>query len=203
MGHPVPRRPGRNQLDPFTAEYESTIGESLDRFPVSIFLCGSAVRRRSPAKRRLNRHDIRLFLKKKLESNLKQCKVKLGEHKALIRVFARKVGPLASNLADHELGLAREKMDLVIIFPCSPGSFAELGMFCVVEAIAEKMRIFVQRKYRNNKSYVMQGPVKAAEQNNAKIFFVDYSEHEEIWNHVRDIVLGVKARKRKHSLVSE
>ena len=191
------------ELDAYTADFLKRTVDSLDRIPVNIFLCGSALDERAKRERRGNPLDIRLFLKRKLEDGLKHCDVKLGEHKALIRAFAQAVGGRAANLADHEFALAKERMDLVIIFPCSPGSFAELGMFCLVEGIAAKMRIFIHKEYRNKKSYIIQGPVKAAEQNNAKIFFVDYCQREKIWNSVREVVLEVKAKKRKRELLSE
>jgi hypothetical protein len=203
MSLPVVRRPRRNQLDPDTAEYLAKTLESLDRIRVDIFLCGSAINKRNALKRRRGHRDIRLFLKRRLEKRLKQCHVRLGEHKALIHAYSEAVGPRASNLADHEFALAKEKMDLVVIFPCSPGSFAELGMFCLAQGIPTKMRIFVDKQYRNSRGYVMQGPVKAAAQNNAGVFFVDYLDREKIWEHVHHIVLEVKARKRKRSLLSE
>lgn len=190
-------------LDTYTADYLKQTVKSLDRIPVNIFLCGSALDSRAERPTRERPRDIRRFLKKRLENGVKRCDVKLGEHKALIRAFSQAVGARATNLADHELGLAKgKKMDLVIIFPCSPGSFAELGMFCLVEGIAAKMRIFIHETYKRKKSYIMQGPVKAAEQNNAKIFFVDYAEREKIWSSVHEVVLEVKAKKRKRRLLS-
>jgi hypothetical protein len=199
----VPIPPRRIPLDPLTAEYLATTEEGLNRIRVKVFLCGPAVTKRTASARRGDHADIRLFLKGKLERGLKRCEVRLGEHKALIRAFSKGVGPRAANLADHEFALAKEQMDLVIIFPCSPGSFAELGMFCLVGEIARKMRIFVHKDYRKHKSYVIEGPVRAAKQNDAKVFFVDYLQREKIWKYVRDIVLEVKARKRKRNLLSE
>jgi hypothetical protein len=92
-------------------------------------------------------------------------------------------------------------MDLVIIFPCSPGSFAELGMFCLVEDVAEKMRIIVDREFRTSKGYVMLGPVRAAALNNAKVVYVDYKRRDEVWNEIKELVLEVKAVKRKRRLL--
>jgi len=192
-----------NQLDAFTEEYFAKTTESLDRIRVNVFLCGSGTKQQS-AKRQAGRLiDLRVFLKKRLEARLKLCDVKLGEHKESIKAFSRAVGPRATNLADHELALAQKMMDLIIIFPCSPGSFAELGMFCLVDTIAAKMKVFVKEKYRSQRTFIMKGPVRAAEQNDAKIFFVNYRQREGIWKLVHDLVLEVKAKKRKRNLLSE
>jgi hypothetical protein len=127
--------------------------------------------------------------------------VTLGEHKGTVRAYAAQIGRRAFNLADHEFALVKNHMDLVIIFPCSPGSFAELGMFCLVEDVAEKMRIIVDRERKRSKGYVMLGPVKAAEQNKARVVFVDYKHRDNVWKEIKELVLEVKAMKRKRRLL--
>jgi len=185
--------------DPFTSGLHKETVRSLDRLPVTIFLCGPGMKKKPAYGRKVI--DIRSFVKSKLKNELKHCEVKIGEHREMIRAFAEAVGRRAANLADHEFALAKKKgIDLIIIFPCSPGSFAELGMFCLTESIAGKMRIFVNRRHRKKKSYLMEGPVKAAEQNNAKVFYIHYSRRNEIWHEIKDIVLEVKAKKRRRKL---
>jgi hypothetical protein len=202
-GPQVPNQPKKYAVDPFTDDYFQATVRSLEKIPVNVFICGSEIIRGRKAERDGRRHDIRLFLKARMERQLKRCAVKLGEHRALIRAYSKAVGSRATNLADHEFALAKsKKMDLIIVFPCSPGSFAELGMFCLVDKIAQKMRIFVKRKFRGSKGYLMQGPVKAAEQYNAKVFFVNYSARDHIWDKVKDIVLEAKAKKRKTHLLA-
>jgi hypothetical protein len=188
-------------LDPLSKEINIATRRSLDRFPVRVFLCGSAIKASRPSGSRKRPRDIRAFIKSKLKSEMKKCVVRLGEHKENIRAFAEATGPRASNLADHEFALVRNHMDLVIIFPCSPGSFAELGMFCLTKRVAEKMRIIIDMDYRKSKGYVMLGPVKAAEQNNAKIVFVSYRKRSDVWKEIKDLVLEVKAAKRKKRLL--
>jgi len=174
---------------------------SLDKFPVRVFLCGSAVKNPRSRSGRARRKDIRIFIKSKLKSEMKQCEVTLGEHKNTTRAYAEAIGRRAFNLADHEFALVKNHMDLVIIFPCSPGSFAELGMFCLVEDVAGKLWIIVDREQKTSKGYVMLGPVKAAEQNNAKVVYVDYKHRDNVWKEIKELVLEVKARKRKRRLL--
>lgn len=194
------RRPNTNFVDSYTQEvYRETV-QSLDKIPVNIFLCGPGIKKKRMTRGGTSRMDIRTFIKSKLQTEMRRCDVKMGEHQGSIRAFGEAVGQRAANLADHEFALVTRKgLDLLLIFPCSPGSFAELGMFCLVADVAEKMAIFVRPRYRRSKGYVLQGPVKAAEQNNARVFF--YRHRNKIWEEIRDIVLGVKARKRKRKLL--
>jgi hypothetical protein len=188
-------------LDPLAKEVNISTRRGLDRFPVRVFLCGSAGKSKTPSGSRKRHRDIRTFIKSKLNSEMKHCVVRLGEHRENIRAFAEATGPRAANLADHEFALVRNHMDLVIIFPCSPGSFAELGMFCLTKRVAEKMRILINSNYKKSRGYVMLGPVKAAEQNNAKVIFVNYRNRSAVWREIKDLVLEVKAGKRKRRLV--
>jgi hypothetical protein len=192
----------RNQPDRYTKDYLQETRRDLERISINVFLCGAGQplpRRRETAH---SQSDIRSYLKEKIRTELDRCDVKFGEHKELISAF-RKVAGKAANLADHELGLARrKKMDLVIIFPCSPGSFAELGMFSVAERIAPKMIVFVDLQHRRNDSYLRHGPIKAAALRRARVFFVDYKKREHIWRRVRDLVLEQKSRKRSSKLLT-
>jgi hypothetical protein len=187
----------RSKSDRYTQDYLVETKRDLDRTIVTMFLCGPgqpATKRRT---RLRAREDIRTFLRKKIYSELARCEVKFGEHQDLIRAFRSATGKAAANLADHELSLARRrKMDLVIIFPCSPGSFAELGMFSMTKKIASKMIVFVDHRHRNKKSYLSHGPIKAAQLRSARVYFVDYADRARIWARVKSLVQEQKAVKR-------
>ena len=116
------------------------------------------------------------------------------------RSRAAAVGKTATNLADHELALAH-KIDLLVIFPSSAGSIAELGMFCLEDTIAQKMAIFLSRRFRRSRSFVVNGPVAAAKRRNSKIFYVDYSDRDKIWKEVRSLVLDIRANKGRARLL--
>jgi hypothetical protein len=184
------------QLDKDTQEYLEQTQRSLEKIPIQIFLCGAGI---APAKTRPKRQkhrDLRLVMRERLRKEIPKCAVKLGEHKPLIRAFKKVIGKSA-NLADHEVSLAkRKKMDLVVIFPSSPGSFAELGMFSMADPIARKLVVYVNKKHRNNRSFLMEGPVKAAKLRTAQIHFVDYRHTSRIWDSLREIVIETKNRKR-------
>ncbi|HEV2388835.1 MAG TPA: hypothetical protein VGS20_16450 [Candidatus Acidoferrales bacterium] len=183
-------------IDLFTAEYLQETQKSIEKTKVCVFLCGPGLTSRGPGGSPMRGAGLRAFVRRKLNKEMPGCTVRLGEHRALIRAF-RRVVRRSANLADHELGLAKLKStDLVVIFPSSPGSFAELGMFSMAEKIARKMVVLVDRSHRKNRGFLIEGPVKAARLRNATIEYVDYRRRQKIWELVREEVLAVKERKR-------
>jgi hypothetical protein len=176
-------------------EFAQSLSTALDGISLSVFLCGKGLSSK-PSSRR----DIRTYLQSMLETEIQSCRVKLGEHKILIQTYGSVAGKTALNLADHELALA-SKIDLLVIFPSSAGSLAELGMFCLEETIAQKMAIFLSSKYRKSKSFVVHGPVAAAKRRNSKVFYVDYSDRIKIWKEVKSLVLAIRANKGRSKLL--
>jgi hypothetical protein len=179
----------------FVNEFYQGLTTALDDISLSVFLCGKGLTTK-PSSRR----DIRTYLQRMLETEVKSCRVKLGEHKVLIRTYTTAVGKTATNLADHELALAH-KIDLLVIFPSSAGSIAELGMFCLEDTIARKMVIFLNRRFRQSRSFVVNGPVAAAKRRNSKVFYVDYSDRDKIWREIKSLVLDIRANKGRTRLL--
>ena len=64
-----------------------------------------------------------------------------------------------SNLLDYENILARSA-DSILLICESMGSAAELGAFVQSEQIRKKLIIGIERKYRRQHSFIMDGPVK-------------------------------------------
>lgn len=78
-----------------------------------------------------------------------------------------------------------DQTDLVVIFPSSQGSIAELGIFCTHEKISPKLLVVLPSERRGDKSFVV-GPLrKAGKMGNAVIKFRDYENVKEIWRLVR------------------
>lgn len=179
----------------FVDEFARSLAAGLGKVSLSVFLCGKGLSS-APSTRR----DIRTYLRGMLETEIETCRVKLGEHKSLIRTYKKAVGAKATNLADHEWELAN-RIDLLVIFPSSPGSIAELGMFCLEDDIARKMVIFLNRKHRKSVSFVVNGPVAAAKRRNSKVFYVDYSDRDRIWQKVKNLVLDIRANKGRTRLL--
>ncbi len=179
----------------FVQEFTKDLATALEGISLSIFLCG-----RGLATKPSSRRDIRTYLQTMLEAEIKSCQVKLGEHKALIGAYRTVVGDTAANLADHEWALA-SRIDLLVIFPSSAGSIAELGMFCLEDSIARKMVILLSSKYEKSTSFVVNGPVAAARRRISKVFYVDYTDRERILKEVKGLVLDIRANKGRTRLL--
>lgn len=53
-----------------------------------------------------------------------------------------------------------QAVDLIILIPESPGSFAELGAFSMRKELAQKMLVLRQGKYKSDKSFINHGPIR-------------------------------------------
>jgi hypothetical protein len=184
----------------YAEDFTSTLTNALDKVTVNVFLCGKGLAS-NPSETSTNGSDLRLFLQDKLQNEVKNCRVKLGEHQSLIERYRSAAGAVAFNLADHEFAMART-IDLVVIFPCSPGSFAELGMFSREESIATKMAIFLDVGYGDSKGYIVEGPVAAARLRQSKVYVFDYSDREAILKQVTELVMIRRALKGQQKLLT-
>jgi len=183
-------------------EFQRENSEGFSKVPIQIFLCGKGLPRKKKSRKRSSNSssDLRIYLRSRLRKEVKRCEVWLGEHISLIRAYRRGLGG-PGNLADYEFALAlRKDTDLVILFPSGPGSFAEIGMFCRNKPIALKMVVFVDRKLRGRRGFLMAGPYEAARIRRAQIRYVNYADKEDIWKSVHSLVLEEKEKKRAREL---
>ena len=65
-----------------------------------------------------------------------------------------------------------EVSDSIILLVESPGSFCELGAFAYTEKLFnDKLIIIIDEKYKNDKSFIMSGPVAKVRKDGAKVVF--------------------------------
>lgn len=126
---------GRSILNSYTK-----IG--IDR-SLSIFLCGGSMTGNSA---RELFHD--------LCKNEKNLSVKFPEG-----LFDELLEKNAYNLLELEELLANS-VDAIVIFPESPGSFAELGAFAESTSLRDKIVCISERKYSRNFSFINLGPIR-------------------------------------------
>lgn len=73
--------------------------------------------------------------------------------------------------------LLADSVDVVLMSPESPGSFAELGAFANNEKLRKKMVCIIDEKYRKNKSFINQGPIKLIKKANKDgVVFINTKE---------------------------
>jgi hypothetical protein len=80
---------------------------------------------------------------------------------------------LLEGQANHSL-LALETqlanaVDLIILIPESPGSFAELGAFTMLPELAKKMLVLRQGRYKSDKSFINHGPIRLLKHHKGKV----------------------------------
>jgi hypothetical protein len=73
--------------------------------------------------------------------------------------------------------LLADSVDAVVVIPESAGSFAELGAFANNEKLREKMICLIDVKYKRDKSFINQGPVKLVKSvNKDAVVYIDESK---------------------------
>lgn len=71
-------------------------------------------------------------------------------------------------------GLLADSVDAIVLIPESPGSFAELGAFANDEKLRIKLICVVDKKYKKDKSFINQGPLRLVKKaNQFGLIFID------------------------------
>ncbi len=92
-----------------------------------------------------------------------------------------------------------DSVDAIVLFPESPGAFAELGAFSNNENLARKMVVIANKKYMSNKSFINYGPnrlVRASK--TGKVMNISYDdlnntdEKRKIYQRVNDYITKIK-----------
>jgi hypothetical protein len=87
--------------------------------------------------------------------------------------------------------LLAESVDAIVLIPESPGSFAELGAFANDEKLRNKLVCIIERKYKKDKSFINQGPLKLVKKaNKSALVYIDP-------NHIQEAIFDLNASIRK------
>lgn len=77
-------------------------------------------------------------------------------------------------------GLLADSVDAIVLIPESPGSFAELGAFANDEQLRSKLICLVDKKYKKDKSFINQGPLRLVKKANPfGLIFIDPDDIDE------------------------
>jgi len=97
--------------------------------------------------------------------------------------------------------LLADSVDAVVIIPESPGSFAELGAFANDEKLRNKLICIIDKKYKKDKSFINQGPLKLVKKANKHgLIFID---PDDIEKEVENLCTSLKKMKKSSSKVSD
>lgn len=110
----------------------------------------------------------------------------------------RQLDERGQNISHFEKTIA-EAVDSVLIFPESPGSFAELGYFSAYDSVAKKTLVAIREEYQSN-SFINLGPVHAIARASqfAPVPFVIAEATEERMSQIAERLLGESLRKRSY-----
>jgi hypothetical protein len=97
-----------------------------------------------------------------------------------------------------------DSVDSIVLFPESPGSFAELGAFANNQRLANKLICVGQKKYAKKKSFINYGPVRLIKASDTgKVFNIAYNDLEledkktKIYKRINDAITAIK---KKHPI---
>jgi len=98
-------------------------------------------------------------------------------------------------------GLLADSVDVIVLIPESPGSFAELGAFANDEKLRHKLICLVDNKYKKNKSFINQGPLKLVKNaNNHGLIFIDPNK---IDKEIDKISTALRSMKKTSSKIND
>ncbi len=92
-----------------------------------------------------------------------------------------------------------DSVDSIVLFPESPGSFAEIGAFSNNEKLAKKMVVLSNKKYKTNKSFINYGPYRLIKlTGTGKVMHINYThlshpdEKYKIYRNVNNYISKIK-----------
>ena len=116
-----------------------------------------------------------------------------AEHAEMVRA-AKKGFKSCDNLSRLELHIAHI-VQLIILIPDSPGSFAELGLFAHHEEISRRLVILYNKRAKGvTKSFIFLGPIKYADELKVEILPTDYRKIERVWAKIVKYIEREKTR---------
>lgn len=89
--------------------------------------------------------------------------------------------------------LLADSIDVIIIIPESPGSFTELGAFANDENLRKKIICLVDEKYKKNRSFINQGPIKLVKKVNSQgVIYIDPNNLDKYIKKIQSSIREVK-----------
>lgn len=159
------------------SEFDEALDESIASSRLKVLVLGPNMRSKEPAG----------VLRRHIHKEARAFGVSvLGEITGLINASKRRLGA-GHNLCDYESFLV-EKMDAVVIIPASPGSYAELGLFSLVDDVCSKSLVLFKKGPSSRRSFLNLGTRRAYRNRGATIRNVDYADVDEAWKEVRQFL---------------
>jgi len=178
-------------------EFNARLRSARKRLDLKVFLCGAAIERHNPPPPESREAALRYRIMQLLVES--GCEVILGEDAEFYHA-ARDVLKAKVTYAHHELLLAARHADVTVVFPCSAGSFAELGMFAAAAEITRKLIVVIDDKDEYREGYIANGPALMAEYEGTAVEFLPYENVDAVWRFLLPRLDAVAMRRIKDEI---
>ena len=169
------------------ADFEGRVTDLIGSVRLTVFVCGPAVMDASGTPSAEPGATVRRYVSERIEKE-GHCYV-WGEHLPSKGGGSKATWIRRFDDANKEVMFAvHDKTDLVVIFPSSSGSLAELGAFCMHDQISPKLLIIFDKRLKGDKGFVVRALGKAARSRKATIRFQDYGRPKGVWAVVRKAI---------------
>ena len=105
-----------------------------------------------------------------------------------------------NNAATYERHHLKKHTDAVIVLPCSPGSFCEIGDWATTDSISKKSLVIIDSEHHGQNNYINDGVAKLAQLQGAVVKYLPYDDLENIKNICVEFVDAVKSKQRLDKL---
>ncbi len=174
---PYKPHPARAVINDFGIRLPEAVVETH----ITLFVCGPTPSRKSSAL-------LRKYISTEIAKKIRAVTVVWGEHRDFRGLVGKNIHLRRFNDVTKELHFARNDSDLVIIFPDSPGSFVELGIFGMHPHVCSRLVIVFDKRYKKSKSFVIDAMGSTAKNQNAVIKFVNYKKRDQVLQQLEAII---------------
>jgi hypothetical protein len=94
--------------------------------------------------------------------------------------------------------LLADSVDIIILIPESPGSFAELGAFANNDKLREKIICIVDKRYQKHKSFINLGPLKLIKKSGKdRVVYIDTNDLDSHMKTIHKLIKKLKKNIKK------
>jgi hypothetical protein len=171
-----------NRKEPRTAvaDFAQRLPQAVSETHFTVFICGPTPTQKSGG-------ALRRYVSNRI-SKLTGVTVVWAEHPDFQGSEGNNIHLKKFNDVTKELNFALEHSDLTIIFPDSPGSFVELGIFGMHPKVCPQLLILFDRKHKGQKGFVINAMGESAKTRSATVKFVRYHHRRIVSTQLETIV---------------
>ena len=162
------------------ADFAQRLPQAVSETRFTVFICGPTPTQKSGG-------ALRQYVSDRI-ARLTGVTVVWAEHPDFQGSIGGNIHLKKFNDVTKELNFAIEHSDLTIIFPDSPGSFVELGIFGMHPKVCPQLVIVFDRRHKSQKGFVIDAMGESAKARSATIKFVKYHHRRVVSDELEKII---------------